>query len=78
VAVAQDALAKAKDHAAVPPDQHLKRGLIAAADEALDELGVGQRATVPAADNSTQLADGSAQLLAGHGHAFPEGPALEV
>jgi hypothetical protein len=77
VGVAQDALAKAEDHGAVAPDQHLKRGLVAAADEVRQELGVRQRATVPAADNPAQLADNSAQLSAGHGLAFLRGPGLK-
>src|SRR5262249_30479051 len=61
VAVTQDAAAGGEDHGGVAPDEQLEGGLVAAADEGVEQLRVGQ----------------GGGLLAGHGPAPVGGDGLE-
>jgi hypothetical protein len=46
----QQTLADLPYHRPVPPDRDFKRGLIALTDEALEQVGVGEAAGGPSAD----------------------------
>lgn len=74
--VVQDALAEAEDHRAMPPDQHLEGGLVALADELLQQLGVRQRATALPADEPTQLVADRVRWFVRHGVPIPEWASL--
>jgi hypothetical protein len=60
VLMVQHTLADAPHHGPVPPDEDLKRCLIALADEALEQVGVDEAARRSCADEPVQMPDHTA------------------
>jgi hypothetical protein len=65
--VAQEPAADAEHHGAVPPDEHLEGGLVAAGGEPFEEVAVLEAAVRPPGDETAQVTEDVVRRAWGHG-----------